>query len=186
MKQVMQVMTKPMVSAFVRSRKLRKLAMALALSAMAFGACAPAEETPDGGPDSGGGVQATFTSLYGDYFASCKQCHAPGAPGRTSDIEQSLDFSSKAMAYTTLKGMAAGLTGNHTGCNGAKFIGTTAATSLVLAVIDQPTRQAFDLAGFPNCDVDSITDATVKAGKQPSAAFVAALKTWLGAGAPNN
>ena len=184
MKQVMQVMTKPMASALGRSQVL---AMALALSAAAFGACTPVEETPDGGPDSGGGgVQATFTSLYGDYFASCKQCHAPGAPGRTSDIEQSLDFSSKAMAYTTLKGMAAGLTGNHTGCNGAKFIGTTAATSLVLAVIDQRTRQAFDLSGSPNCDVDSITDATVKAGKQPSAAFVAALKTWLGAGAPNN
>ena len=60
------------------------------------------------------------------------------------------------------------------------------ATSLVLAVIDQPTRQAFDVASAPGCDVDAITDATVKSGKQPSAAFVAALKTWLGAGAPNN
>jgi hypothetical protein len=176
MKQVKQVTSKLMSSAV-------GVAAALTL----FGACAPVEETPDGGVDgSGGGVQATFTSLYGDYFSNCKQCHAPGAPGRTSDIETTLDFSSKAMAYTTLKGMAAGLTGNHTGCNGAKFIGTTAATSLVLAVIDQPTRQSFDLASSPNCDVDSITDATVKAGRQPSAAFVAALKTWLGAGAPNN
>ncbi len=160
-------------------------ALGLALGAVA--ACAPVEETPDGGPDSGGGaVEATFTSLYGDYFANCKQCHAPGAPGRTSDIETTLDFSSKAMAYTTLKGMAAGLSGNHTGCNGVKFIGATAATSLVLAVLDQPTRQAFDVTASPNCDVDSITDATVKTGKQPSAAFVTALKTWLGAGAPNN
>jgi hypothetical protein len=181
-KQVMKVTTRPMASAISVA-----VALALAAAATTFGACAPVEETPDAGPDSGGGgVQATFTSLYGDYFATCKECHAPGAPGRTSDIEQTLNFSTKAMAYTTLKGMAAGLTGNRASCNGAKFIGATAATSLVLAVIDQPTRQAFDLAGSPNCDVDSITDATVKAGRQPSAAFVTALKTWLGAGAPNN
>lgn len=177
----MKVMMKSL--SFVASGVAFGLALGVALGATA---CQPAEELPDAGPDSGGGVQATFTSLYGDYFANCKQCHAPGAPGRSPDIETTLDFSSKAMAYTTLKGMAAGLTGNHSGCNGVKFIGTTAATSLVLAVIDQPTRQAFDVASAPGCDVDAITDATVKSGKQPSAAFVAALKTWLGAGAPNN
>jgi hypothetical protein len=157
------------------------LTLGLALALMA--ACEPVEETPDGG----GVVQATFTSLYGDYLATCRECHAPGAPGRTNNIEKTLDFSTQAMAYSTLKnGVATGLIGNPSGCNGAKFISSTAATSLVLAVIDQPTRQAFDLAGSPNCDVDSITDATVKAGEQPSAAFVTAMKTWLNAGAPNN
>lgn len=152
------------------------------------GACTPVEETPDGGPDGGGGmVTATFTSLYGDYLSNCKSCHAPGAPGRTSDIEQTLDFSTKTTAYMTIKnGMATGLTGNHTGCNGAPFVRPAAAQSLLLAVIDQPTRQAFDLAGSPNCDVDAITDATLKTGKQPSAEFVSALKTWINAGAMNN
>jgi hypothetical protein len=152
-------------------------------------ACTPVEEgVPDAGGGSGSGtVEATFTSLYADYFSNCKECHAPGAPGRTSDIEQTLNFTSKATAYMTIKtGMATGLVGNKAGCNGAPFLSTTAARSLIVAVLDQPTRQAFDLSGFANCDVDSITDATVKSGKQPSAAFVTALKTWIGNGAPNN
>jgi hypothetical protein len=163
-------------------------AAGLAMTLLAIG-CQPAETTADGGPDSGGGtVEATFTSLYADYFGNCKNCHAPGALGRTSDIEQTLNFSTKAMAYTTIKtGMATGLTGNHTGCNGAAFLGTTPGKSLILAVLDQPTRQAIDLSpALPNCDIDSITDATVKTGKQPSAAFVTALKTWITNGAPNN
>lgn len=139
----------------------------------------PEEPTP---------VEPTFTSLYADYFSYCKDCHAPGAPGRTSDIETTLNFSTQAMAYTTIKsGMAAGLVGNKAGCNGAPFVGTTAAKSLILAVLDQPTRQTIDLSpGHPNCDVDTITDATVKTNRQPSAEFVAALKTWINAGAPNN
>jgi mono/diheme cytochrome c family protein len=165
------------------------MALAAALAMIALAGCQPADTTtPDGGTGSGGTVEATFTSLYADYFGNCKNCHAPGAPGRTSDIEQTLNFSTKAMAYTTIKtGMAAGLTGNHTGCNGAAFLGTTPAKSLILAVLDQPTRQSIDLSPTsPNCDLNSITDATVKAGKQPSAAFVTALKTWITNGALNN
>lgn len=165
--------------------KLAPLAAAALVSLLA--ACPPVEEEPDGGPDGPGGVQPTFTSLYGDYFGNCKQCHAPGAPGRTSDIEQTLDFSTKTTAYMTIKnGMATGLTGNHVGCNGVRFVGTTAANSLILAVLDQPTRQTIDISGSPNCDVDSITDATVKSGRQPSSEFVSALKSWLNAGSPNN
>lgn len=167
------------------TRKLATLALAAAASLLA--ACPPAEEMTDGGSDGPVGVQPTFTSLYGDYFGNCKQCHAPGAPGRTGDIEQTLDFTSKTTAYMTIKnGMATGLTGNHVGCNGVRFLGTTAATSLILAVLDQPTRQTIDITGSPNCDVDSITDATVKSGKQPSSEFVSALKSWINAGAPNN
>jgi hypothetical protein len=183
------MMTKVMTSVATRGHgNQASLAASLAFAALAVAACAPAEEVPDGGPDGGGGmVTATFTSLYGDYLSNCKSCHAPGAPGRTPDIEQTLDFSTKTTAYMTLKtGMAAGLTGNHTGCNGAPFLGATAAGSLLLAVIDQPTRQAFDLASAPNCDVDAITDATLKTGKQPSTAFVSALKTWINSGAMNN
>lgn len=141
-------------------------------------------ETPDGPP---AGVTATFSSLYGDYFGNCKQCHAPGAPGRTSDIEQTLDFSTVGTAYSTIKtGMAAGLMGNFTGCNGVPFVTATAAGSLILAVVDQPTRNAFDLTGHPMCDVDSISDETVKVGSAPSAQFVAALAAWIGNGAPND
>lgn len=167
-------------------KKIREAAVVL--GALTFvAACPPPEDmTPDAG--GGGMVEATFTSLYGDYFTNCKNCHAPGAPGRTSDIETTLDFSTKATAYTSIKtGMAAGLTGNKAMCNGVPFLGTTPAKSLLLAVIDQPTRQAIDLSPtFPNCDIDTITDATVKSGKQPSTAFVSALKTWITNGAMNN
>src|SRR5262249_24847561 len=124
-------------------------------------------ETPDGPP---GGVTASFQSLYGDYFGNCKQCHAPGAPGRTADIEQTLDFSTAGTAYSTIKtGMAAGLMGNFAGCNGVPFVGATPGGSLIVAVVDQPTRQAFDVTGHPMCDVDSISDETVKVGSAPSA-----------------
>lgn len=147
------------------------------------------EVLPDGGtPDSGGGgVTASFTSLYGDYLGNCKECHAPNAPGRTSDIEQTLDFTSRNTAFTTLTtGMATGLVGNHTGCNDVPFIASSPGSSLLVAVIDQPTRQAFDVSQHPNCDVDAITDATVKVGSQPSSAFVTALKTWISNGAMDN
>jgi hypothetical protein len=145
------------------------------------------------GSDAGGGqidaatVHATFTSLYGDYLSSCASCHAPGAPGRTSDIEQTLDFSTRTTAYTTIKtGMATGLMGNFAGCNGVPFVDAAPGSSLILAALDQPTRQLFDLTGHPNCDMDSISDETAKVGSQPSAAFIAALKDWLTMGAPNN
>ena len=54
-----------------------RLTLACALVAFATGCPASTDTTPDGG----GMVQATFTSLYGDYLGNCKQCHAPGAPG---------------------------------------------------------------------------------------------------------
>jgi hypothetical protein len=162
--------------------------LALALGLVAAGAgCSPATETePDGG-SGGGTVQATFTSLYGDYLGTCKQCHAPNAPGKTSDTEQTLDFTSRTTALSTLRGMASGLTGNHADCNGAPFLATTPAKSLLVAVIDQPTRQAIDLSpGHPTCDVDTISDETVKVKSQPSAEFVTALKTWISSGAQDN
>jgi hypothetical protein len=138
-------------------------------------------------PDGGGTVEATFTSLYGDYLSNCKRCHAPLGPGRTTDIEQSLDFTTRATALTSLRGTATGLVGNHSGCNGVPFLASMPAKSLLVAVIDQPTRQAIDLSpGHPDCDIDMITDATVKVGSQPSTAFVAALKTWISNGAMDN
>jgi hypothetical protein len=88
------------------------------------------------------------------------------------------------MTITT--GMAKGLTGNSADCNGVPFIDAMPARSLLLAVIDQPTRQAFDVTAHPMCDVDTISDETVKVGTAPSPQFVVALKAWLGAGAPND
>lgn len=132
-------------------------------------------------------VQATFTSLYGSYLSQCAYCHAPAGPGRTSDIEQTLDFTTRATAYTTITtGMATGLQGNFAGCNTVPFIDAQPARSLILAVLDQPTRQAFDLPAHPNCDIDTITDEAAKLGSPPSAAFIAALKGWLQAGAQND
>ena len=166
-------------------RAAHPLTLALALGLVALGAgCSPATDT---GPDGGGMVQATFTSLYGDYLGTCKQCHAPAAPGRTSDTEQTLDFTSRSTALTTLRGMASGLTGNHLDCNGVPFLAASPGKSLLVAVLDQPTRQAIDLSpGHPGCAVDTISDETVKVGSQPSADFVTALKSWITGGAQDN
>lgn len=160
----------------------------LAFVAMVLAGCGDmgmGEDTPDAG---GGGVTASFASLYGDYLSNCKSCHAPGAPGRDEvNIEKTLDFSTKATAYSTLKMMASGMTGNQTGCNGVPFLDTTPAKSLLLASLDETTRKAFDLgAAHANCDMDAISDQTVKVGKDPSAAFMSALKTWLQNGSPND
>jgi hypothetical protein len=134
-----------------------------------------------------GGVEPTFTSLYGDYLANCGECHAPGAPGRTSDIEQTLDFTSRATAYATITtGQATGLTGNAVDCNGVPFLGTTAGESLLVATLDQPTRVAFDLSSAPGCDMDAISDETEKVGSAPSTEFISALKQWVNDGAANN
>lgn len=162
-----------------------KNVLAIGLFALAAGCPAPTDETPDG--PGGGTVEPTFTSLYGDFFGKCKQCHSPGGPGRTATTEQSLDFTSKATALTTLKGMATGLSGNQMACNGVSFLAATPGKSLVLAVLDQPTRQAIDLSpAHADCDVDSISDMTVKVNAQPSAAFITALKTWITNGAMDN
>jgi hypothetical protein len=147
-------------------------------------------DTPDAAPV---GVQATFTSLYGDYFSRCSSCHTPTAPGRTPDTEMNLDFSTKATAHNTITTkMAAGLMGNFMDCNGVPFVNNAvpaperAGQSLLLASLDQATRNAFDYPAVPDCGGDAIADQTLKVGMPPSAAFIDALKAWLAAGAPNN
>jgi hypothetical protein len=143
--------------------------------------------TPNDGKDGGTGVQAKFSSLYGDYFKECQGCHAPNAPGRTNETEKTLNFMSAATAYQAItNGKAMGLTGNQEGCNGAPFIQKTAAQSLIYAVLDGPTRQAFDLPALPSCDASAISDMTIKVGSQPSAQFLGALKGWIEGGALNN
>ena len=133
-------------------------------------------------------VTASFQSLYGDYLGTCASCHATSAPGRTSDIEKTLDFSTKLTAYTTLTtGMAAGLTGPPMACNGVQFIQKgKPQLSLALAVVDETTRQTFDLATAASCDKLTITDETVKVGTAPSTEFVVAFRDWITAGAAND
>jgi len=136
----------------------------------------------------GGAVQPKFSSLYGDFFSNCSGCHAPDAPGKTSNVEPTLNFSSASTAYSTLTtGSATGLQGNAAGCNGTPFLTKgQPGKSLVVAVLDAPTRQAFDDSAHPNCDQSAISDMTVKVGSQPSGAFVSSLKQWITDGAPNN
>jgi len=138
-------------------------------------------------PDAMVPIGPNFTSLYANYLDDCAECHAPGAPGRTADTEQTLDFSTKATAYTTLKtGMAAGLTGNVAGCNGSNFLAATPGASLLLAVLDQPTRNLYDDPAHSMCDMDAITDETARLSTAPSAAYIQAMKDWITAGSPNN
>jgi hypothetical protein len=161
----------------------RRLAWLLLLAS----ACG-AESPIDGTPDAMTGVQPTFTSLYGDYFQTCKNCHTPAGPGRADDTEMTLNFTTRETAYTTITtGMASGLMGNFVGCNGVPFVrDAMPSMSLILAALDQPTRIAFDDPSFPDCDMDTIADQTLKSNPPPSAAFITALKEWLQDGAPNN
>lgn len=160
--------------------------MRFALISILLAACGTTDDMMQPDANTGTTVEAKFSSLYGDYLAKCKNCHTPTAPGHTSDIEKTLDFTSQSTAYTSVKGMASGLTGNFMDCNGTPFIATAPKDSLLLAVLDQSTRNAFDVAAHAGCDMDTIGDETVKVGSQPSAAFITALKDWITAGAPNN
>ena len=141
-----------------------------------------------GGSDAASGPEPHFGSLYSSYLGKCNVCHAPNAPGRTTDIEKTLDFSTQVTAYMTLTtGSAAGLQGNFTGCNGVKFITAgKPSSSLLVAVLDQATRKAFDYPMTPTCDDSAMADMTVKVGTQPPSGFVAALKQWVTDGAKND
>ena len=125
-----------------------------------------------------------FTSLYEGYLQDCALCHAADAPGITSDTEQTLDFSSADTAYSSLMGSASGLVGNQAGCNGVKFVMSgKPSSSLLVAVLVEDVRQGFDLASNPDCNVDSISDMTVKVGSIPDDAFLNSLKDWITDGA---
>lgn len=127
----------------------------------------------------------SFAGLYSGYFQNCAQCHAPGAPGRTSDIEATLNFATEAEAHQSItQGSASGLVGNQQACNGVRFLGASYETSLVVAVLDENVRHGFSLASHPGCDADAISDMTVKVGYPPSASFLHNLAAWIEAGAP--
>ena len=136
------------------------------------------------GTDSTTPPEPKWSSLYATYLNKCANCHAPGAPGRTSDIEATLDFSTAAKGFTSVGGVASNLTGNQATCNGVRFVvAGHPEQSLLVASLDSPTRTSF-VSGA--CDQDGVTDETVKQGSAPSAEWMTALKQWITSGAANN
>lgn len=138
-----------------------------------------------GGSGDHGGTNGKFDELYAGYLQKCRSCHVPGAWGRFTGIERTLDFSTVDTAYQTLtQGTASGLDGNDAACNGVRLVGSSYQESLVAAVLDENVRAAFADPRHPGCDVDAIPDMTVKVGSAPSPSFLQALKTWIDSGAP--
>jgi hypothetical protein len=134
-------------------------------------------------------VEAKFSSLYANYLNQCANCHAPGSPGAgTMGIEMTLNFASAATAFSTIStGKAMGLVGNQKECNGVSFVTPMMpARSLLVAVLDAPTRAAFDLPSAPLCAQLTITDETVKLSAAPTGDYIAKLKQWIMDGAANN
>lgn len=136
----------------------------------------------------GDGSAATFTSIYNSSeFQKCRDCHAPGAPGRTAGIETTQNWSTKEAAYSSIKtGRAMGLIGNFEACNGVPLIGATAEQSLLVAALDEDVRADFMSASAAGCDGDAISDMTLKIGGPLSSSTLSRLKAWIAAGAPNN
>ena len=127
-----------------------------------------------------------FSSLYNGYFQKCIQCHSPDGLGRIDgETEQNLNFSTKELAFSTItSGKAACMVGNQESCNGVGFISKgDASKSLLIAVLDENVRHSFQ-AG--ECDVDAISDMTVKVGSNPDSSFVSNLKKWINDGALND
>lgn len=156
------------------ARPLARAASLLAALPVALAGCGGAE-TP---------LEPKWSSLYANYLKRCADCHSPSGPGRTSDTEASLDFSTAAKGWQTLTGSATGLKGNFAACNGVPFVVSgQPGKSLLVAAIDSSTRSAFSSGA---CDVDGIGDMMVKVGAQPPDGFVAALKQWITSGAAND
>ncbi len=162
----------------------RLVALSFVASALLAQGCDKVEDLLDSGGGNGEVTQpAGFSALYSGYLSQCATCHAPGAPGYTSNIEKTLDFSTESTAYNTIRsGTASGLEGNVQDCNGAAFLGSTYESSLLAAVLDQGVRSSIAIASNPMCNADTITDMTVKAG-EPPAGFLSDLKTWIDGGA---
>ena len=134
--------------------------------------------------ESGDTFGRIYESLEEGATAPCSSCHAPGAPGRTADIETTQDWSTRDTAYTTLRENAAGLIGNSAGCNGVPFIGTSADTSLLVAALDETVRLDFVAPGNPDCNADAVADQTIKIGGPLPNDVLQELKDWIDDGAP--
>ncbi|HEY2733505.1 MAG TPA: hypothetical protein VGI70_05950 [Polyangiales bacterium] len=172
--------------------KTRSIQFALLLGALAFGGGCGGDDTTGDAADGGGsagsgsGGGTSFTSIYNSSeFQKCSGCHAPNAPGKTDGTESSGDWSTRATAYASLKGKAAGLIGNFAGCNGVPLIGATAEDSLLVASLDETVRMNFTSSSAPDCNADAISDQTLKLGGALPDALLTQLKAWIDAGAPD-
>jgi hypothetical protein len=154
---------------------------ALALVALSshLAGCSAAEEAVGGVTGGGAG---SFDSVYTTVLAkNCKSCHGPSAPGNNpGTTESSLDFTTADTAYATLKGAAAGLTGNFSACNGVPFVVPgNAGASLLMASIDSTTRKAFSSGG---CNKDSVAAMESRSGTL-TAVQIEAVRSWINGGA---
>lgn len=133
----------------------------------------------------GGGGGDAFTAIYEtDEFRQCADCHAPGAPGRVDGIETTQNWSTRDTAYSSLQGNAAGMIGNFAGCNGVPLVADTAEDSLLVAAFDEDVRASFEVAGFPDCTADAISDQTLKIMGPLPDGLLQDLKDWVDSGAP--
>jgi hypothetical protein len=165
--------------------------------ALAILLCSCSDDPLVGGADAAAGADAgvaadtgvnvpSFASIYDAMRPLCIGCHAPGAPGRISGTELTLDFTTRETAYESITtGTASGLSGIFAVCNGVPLAGASAGDSLILATVDSATRNAFDLAAFPSCDAASISrhDSLGRAG---DLSYVPDLVGWLNGGTPDN
>jgi hypothetical protein len=148
------------------TRTRRVLFTASSVAATAFASVGCGESVDDA--LTGNGDEDAFTAIYeADEFQECSGCHAPGAPGRVAGVETTQNWSTRDTAYSSLQGNAAGLIGNFAGCNGVPFLGDSAQQSLLVAVFDEDVRANFELAAFPDCTADAISDETLKVGELP-------------------
>lgn len=153
---------------------------------LCLGACGvEGLDQPDAGVDAP--PTADFTSIYNSAsFQSCAGCHAPGADGFTDGTEATQDWSTRETAYQTLQGMASGLIGNFADCNDVPLIDETPEGSLLVATFDETIRAEFMRLDFPNCNVDTISDMTLKIGGPLTDTELTMLKQWITDGAPDN
>jgi hypothetical protein len=145
-------------------------------------ACGEAVDELPGAGGSGSGPATGFAPVYAE-FRRCAECHAPGAPGRSPDIESTQDWSTQATAFASLKRNAAGLQGNFEGCNGVPLIGASADKSLLVASLDADVRERFEVS-VATCTPEAISDQTLKLSPPISDAAISALKAWIDDGAP--
>lgn len=136
-------------------------------------------------PQDGSAVTG-LAALHGVYLRHCARCHAPGAPGATSETEKSLDFSTVETTRRTLRGKATGLVGNQQACNGASFLGATWRESLLVAVLDEDLRRTFMAPGYPECNgaTGAVSAMETRVGVSMPATFLPDLRAWIDAGAP--
>ncbi len=126
-------------------------------------------------------VEAKFSSIYSNVIASCAKCHVPGNDAYVT-WANNLDLSSQSAAYTSLTS-AASLPAKKPSCDTTKYVvAGNPATSLLWAVLDNTTREAFSEV-VPGCD--PIAENLHGYG-EISADARASIKQWITEGAQNN